>query len=286
MKIFFTALLIFSTSLAQALCLPAGSPDVPLTQTAQALIKKLAFPKLGPQFCEAINVCDNPSAKGDTSCNRAETLQNFTHDLILARKFGTCGLSEEEMVALYFYTATGFECMNNYLREPGPKDAPPQYLVSTLNKALSKLPSYKGLVRRGANLPGFAIAQHKKGEVVEYKAFTSSSTGGGFYLQDNFLIYSSSGKPIMGLAANWTENEVLFATGAKFKVLEVFKKKNKNYYIMKEVAETVTDQEILNLVKETKLSMPKPDHWECPQDSVGLPASIPQLNSPPLYEFK
>lgn len=266
--------------------------------------------ELSKRFCWAQAVCNmsedyneetdeetynfkNRTMPKDFSCDESEFITTSLH------KF-RCGMTAEEEEALADYTGSGYGCMNAYLRQKKQKNADVQFFIDTLNKALDKLPNYEGLVIRGADLPPKIAAQHAKGKIVTYEAFTSTSTTDLEWGKDRFAIISKTGKPIMGLSDIEEEYEVLFKAGTKFKVLDVVKNEEGNLYIMKEITcgpgtpqEKKEDEELIKKLKEGKIELDdtwKPDSWACPEDEKGsIPIkikqkSIPAVNLYHLYE--
>ena len=229
-------------------------------------------------------------------CREAEMYYQEALSSANDHKSGHCGMTPSEMAAISFYTNSGYGCMNSYLRT---KDEPFRnldLLTQSLNSGLGKLPSYKGLVRRGGNLPDSLKSQHAKGSIVDYKAYTSTSTSDGFADSDDlFMIYSKNGKPIMSFSVHDDEFEVLFKEGTKFKILDVQPKGDKTFYIMKEVGtgspseEAKADAQLLSSIK----SLPtkeyegdgnknkNPDKWSCPLDEkASIPKMIQQKKAP------
>lgn len=138
------------------------------------------------------------------------------------------GLTMPEQVALRYYTAEGFNDLNNLFYGNITKDDKHYTALvdasSVLSSALDKLPNYKGIVIRRAKLPGAVLKQHQVGEVVTYNAFTSSTYG----VNDVFshephrlVIMSKTGKNINFISAlKDDEYEVLFNRPKQFKVMK------------------------------------------------------------------
>jgi len=178
--------------------------------------------------------------------------------------------------------------MNKYLWSKASNDPPKNLLVTKLRSALSKLPSYQGFVRRGAFLHSEALANHVQGAIVTYEGFTSASSGRGFTSRDRMLIFSKTGKPIMGLSGMPQEQEVLFKSKTKFKVLYRSETNMNNFFILKEVIEgekdeKILEKEILNKLEEFKAIEKRgwqADRWVCPLDDSKIPKSIVQEKVP------
>ena len=143
------------------------------------------------------------------------------------RKIGSTprhGMNDPELTGVYAYTTEdsswSYHRVNPGLRS---KDAAQIADVrdyrDTVNAALAKLPDHVGTVRRGTDLPAEVLAEHQVGATVTYKAFTSTSTAGGYGRPHRFVIQSKRGKLIERYSGHQSENEVLFAAGTRFKVL-------------------------------------------------------------------
>lgn len=131
-----------------------------------------------------------------------------------------CGLTPAEVFALVDYTESGFEKLNKALRSP---PVPEKYRLyrDVLNTALTKIKIFSGEVKRGAeSLPEKVLAQHKPGKTVTYQAFTSTSKDSGFSGAVQFVIKSRTGRYIAPLSSSESEEEVLFPTGSRFKILK------------------------------------------------------------------
>ena len=135
------------------------------------------------------------------------------------------GMTDPELSGTYAYTTSdtrwGYQRLNDALRSGDLKQrADVQNYKLTLNAALARLPDYVGTARRGTILPKNELAKHKVGEIVAYEAFTSASTGTGFGGRHRFVVQSKHGKQIQPYSAHGHEQEVLFAPGTRFRVLD------------------------------------------------------------------
>ncbi len=145
--------------------------------------------------------------------------------LLLFSKIATydrhCQMSLEEDIALRIYTGMGFKKLNTYLRNSNAaRNQRFDELVLLTNRALDKIENSRGFVFRTTrfltqpDLPESVYRQHTIGNIVEYKAYTSTAITP--IQNTNLLIYSRTGKHICDYSL---ENEVLFRPGTKFKVL-------------------------------------------------------------------
>jgi hypothetical protein len=160
------------------------------------------------------------------------------------RDFGK--LSDAEIVALRAYTGDDadlggegkavFKLLNATLRGNRP-DPVVRSFARVLDDALEKLPTYEGWGTRGATLPPEVAAGFIRGGVFQDKGFLSMSTVSGFGGSHAFRIYSRTGHPISDFSHYATENEVLFPSGAKFDILEVYRKGERTYVTMKHIVD-------------------------------------------------
>ena len=132
-------------------------------------------------------------------------------------------LSKPEEVILREYTGHSAQQINTELRSNKPSLKALSF-ARILNRALNKLPSYKGKVWRDIDLPEKTLAKYSVGEVVTEKGFVSSSRD-EFERFDSarshrLLIHSKNGKIIEKISVLPLEYEVLFKSGTKFKVLK------------------------------------------------------------------
>lgn len=152
------------------------------------------------------------------------------------------GLTEAEMSSINAYTGSYYKVINPAIwgKKISEKD---EVFMEVANSALDQLPAYAATpVIRFSHLPEPVLAQHEVGNIVTYDAFTSTSKkqdwvwGGGGH---RFVIYAGrNGKLVEQLSHHRSEEEVLFKTGTRFKVLS---KKERNYggfeFVMVEVDE-------------------------------------------------
>lgn len=132
-------------------------------------------------------------------------------------------LSKPEAVILREYTGHSAQQINAELRSNKPSLKALSF-ARILNRALNKLPSYRGKVWRDIDLPEKTLAKYSVGEVVTEKGFVSSSSD-EFERFDSarphrLLIHSKNGKIIEKISVLPLEYEVLFKSGTKFKVLK------------------------------------------------------------------
>jgi hypothetical protein len=155
-------------------------------------------------------------------------------------------LSVEEQTLIYKYSEDGYEEVNTALRNSLGRDFTP--LAKFLESTLDKLPDYKGLVHRSANLTQakldkYVQAFNNSAILVEHSFVSTSksyATANMFGGNCRFNIISKSGKEIeryakYGAASGQNEYEVLFKPNCKFDILEITKTNGDTLIIMEEV---------------------------------------------------
>lgn len=144
-------------------------------------------------------------------------------------------LTDYEKAIIYAYSDEGY-AVNAELRNLQGQQMPE--FARYLNKALSKLPSKKGVVYRGiwridSILEKYRLAV-KTGEILIEYGFTSTSRVRDIAEQFGEIILnisSKNGKAIekftkFGSSSFDNEEEILFKCGSKFKVLRIIEKNN------------------------------------------------------------
>jgi len=150
------------------------------------------------------------------------------------------GITDEQMVAIQAYTSQDYLALNKVMRQP---DADPEQTarlagyVEAVRSGLDALPSYEGEVYRGTAMSQRLWAMWEQaaadGGTVSDAAFSSSSKD--TEVAEDFLrktrdpskvsvycrIQSRTGKQIEFLSRTANEAEVLFNSGAKFKILYI-----------------------------------------------------------------
>lgn len=131
------------------------------------------------------------------------------------------GLNQAEQAAIWQYSKSGYEDLNDRLRGKTVKN--PLAVSSSadvLRGALDKLPNHVGTVYRRTTLPKSILEKHQIGDVVNYNEFTSTSYGGDvFDGEHRLIIKSKSGKNITDLSYfDKKEREVLFNSPSEFYV--------------------------------------------------------------------
>lgn len=292
-KLAFTFVLLcgtqFNVSAEESCSEKSGNVQVEgLSDLLQAT--KSSWPEVSTDFCYNRRACFFYSEFGDTStkpkpeeffCEEHSLYERISVEEVWKRP---CNLTHEERIVINDYSYGYYSCMNDYLRQKEFKSPQLDSYIQKLTSALDKLPSYEGIVVRGATLPPEIAKLHAKGKTVSYDAFTSASTKSIPWGTDRFIIFSKTGKPIMSLANISKEYEVLFKAGTEFKVLDQYSDGGTNYYIMKEVIpgedNDKVDLSLIEKMKTIKETEQTPDQWACPEISEDIPSRIQQKSVP------
>ena len=142
-------------------------------------------------------------------------------------------LTLEEKTIIYEYTSWEYLTVNPSLRESNGTNV--SEFAQYLDIALSKLPNYKKVVYRGAELPEpvFDLIEHyfsgNNPMFLERGFFSTSQSkiiASSFSEACLFEILSKTGKLIADIAKNGTysfesEQEVLFRKNTRFKILDI-----------------------------------------------------------------
>ncbi len=137
------------------------------------------------------------------------------------------GLTDDEAVVLWAYTQSLHEDLNDSLRSGKNIEYP---LVEAMERAISKLPKYKGVVYRGLGLDEEEIDAIIKTGVHIDEGFMSTSISQ--YVAKEFIgnvllkIYTKRGREIGELSNIPSEQEVIFNKDAEFIIREVHKDNN------------------------------------------------------------
>ena len=130
-------------------------------------------------------------------------------------------LSDTELLAVVGYTGGDFQIINSSLWRQSKRDLTTlKPYIGALSSALAKLPSYQGTVYRITYMRDRHALD--PGRVVTPQGFTSTSMpGGGSMVSGDvkLIIQSKTGKRIDYFSDAPYESEVLFAPGARFKVV-------------------------------------------------------------------
>lgn len=135
------------------------------------------------------------------------------------KTFVDCGLTDAEIIAIYFYTKEGYQKINSKLRRAEINETN-SALVAAMNSGLNKLADYSGVVRRGVSFePGAFLDQHQVGKNISYLGYTSTGIDFEYKAKNKIIIISKSCKYIAPISVFPKEREVLCPHKANFKIL-------------------------------------------------------------------
>lgn len=146
-------------------------------------------------------------------------------------------ISESEQYALNKYISSDFYPINEKIRNNEKLNNEELKLTDNLDKILNKMPIYNGIVTRSLELDQEKLQEfintHKIGNIVEYRAYTSTTKGERYNEYSNVELYinSKTGRNIEKY--NQEEQEILFRRGSLFKVKQI-EKINNVYHILLE----------------------------------------------------
>lgn len=136
-----------------------------------------------------------------------------------------CGLSLTEAVSIFMYTTGDYSSINAQLRSGKVTDDVREVSAQCVS-GMAKLPSHDDTVTRLVNLPDKIANLHVEGAVLQYDAYTSTSTkpGGDENFNGNMFMLlepkgGSAGKDVSMFSNLPDEQEVLFPPGTQFKVI-------------------------------------------------------------------
>ncbi len=150
-------------------------------------------------------------------------------------------LTDKEQYAINKYISSDFYKINEKLRNNTKLSKTEKELAINLDKMLDKMPKYTGLVTRSLELNSEQLEQflkiHKVGRTIEYKAYTSTTSGERYNEISNVELYieSKNGRDIRKY--NVEEQEILYIRKSKFTVREIKKIKNTYHILLEEIDE-------------------------------------------------
>ncbi len=156
-------------------------------------------------------------AKIDDLDKKAEMILSFQKQ---NPGYQDCGMSVAERLAILWYTGSHYRKLNQALLAGGENAKKFEPFRQVLESALAKLAPYQGTVVQSTNLNDMNLAEYQVGSVLIHPSFTSAALGAGWNGKTNFIIKSKTGKYVGSHSAVFQENEVVFSTKSKFKVLE------------------------------------------------------------------
>jgi hypothetical protein len=144
-------------------------------------------------------------------------------------------IPEEHLAALRRYLSTDFGIVDSALRQIDyARLKELDEFIRFVTYGLFQLPSFQGVVYRGADLSTDALAHYIPGTVVFEHAFviTTADPARRFLGNTTFVIASINGRDVSILADLPEQQEVVFFTGTRFKVLATeYDARVEDYYI-------------------------------------------------------
>ncbi len=150
-------------------------------------------------------------------CGKYESLLDFA---LKGSAAGQGSLTDEELTAIYAYTAACYKSINQALRD-GVKYRQAEPMIEALVAGLRKVPVRQGWVYRGVRLPPQVLERYREGAVVSDPGFVSTSLTRSFPGKQCLSLYSRSGREVNDFSAFPGENEVLFVPDTRFVVQRV-----------------------------------------------------------------
>ena len=163
--------------------------------------------------------------------------QNKVNELQNQIESSKIELSDDEQYAINQYVGPESYRINEVLRNNLNVKKQQKKITKNLDKVLDKMPNYNGIVQRSIILDKEQqkkfLELHKEGNIIKYKAYTSTTAGNRYndFSNVELLIKSINGKDMRKY--NKEEQEILFKRNTKFKVIRQ-EKINDIYYIQME----------------------------------------------------
>lgn len=149
-------------------------------------------------------------------------------------------LNDKEIAAINKYISSDSYKINYKLRNSMDLDKEDINFITDLDKALDKLPKYNGNLCRAVELSVEEaikfVNNHKKTDIIDYPAYTSTSNKDDYNEFANVMIYIENAKNGIDIRQfNPGESEILYKRNSKFKVNRVVEDPEENkYYILLE----------------------------------------------------
>lgn len=219
-------------------------PYYEATQKQRQLENAIRKQKRTVQTLEKANI-DNKIQKGKLA-QLQKKYKDFCKETGLEKdyqriKVANNKLTKDEHYAINKYISSDFYTINEKLRKEQTLSKEEIKLTLDLDKALNKLPNYKGLVTRSLNFSKeelkIFLNKHQLNEVVTYNSYTSTTCGERYNekSQVELYIYSQNGKNM--IKYNQLEQEILYKRDSKFKVKEIDIKNNTYHILLEELNE-------------------------------------------------
>lgn len=137
--------------------------------------------------------------------------------------------SKEEEHALYWYIGSDSYIINDCIRKNIPLNEIQKKNIENLDKALDKMPNYKGIVKRSIRvrtndekIKSDFLKEYKENETITFPSYTSCTIAKEDYDPDSPIQYRIKSKTAKNISKyNPSEEEVIFKRNTKFKVIEI-----------------------------------------------------------------
>ncbi len=131
----------------------------------------------------------------------------------------TVPLTELEALSIHLYTAKTYLTLNDDIYRHNGRAKDLAVYVATLDQALSKLPTYDGIVFHVQNMGSSELAQQRLGKTISYKYYLSTSSERiGWQGNVRMIIHTRTGRAIDKYSVNPQEHEVLISRGVTLSV--------------------------------------------------------------------
>ena len=148
-------------------------------------------------------------------------------------------LTLEEERAIMNYISSDSYKINDKLRHGMALTQREQGIVKNLDKALNKIPKYKGIISRSVDLDGEQLKEFLKeytqGSTVKLKAYTSFTKGETYNPMAKVQLYTYSKNARNIVKFNEGEAEILYPRNSIFKVKRIEQRDGMYYIILDEV---------------------------------------------------
>jgi uncharacterized protein len=174
---------------------------------------------LGISDVEALGFTALASMIGGSQADVIKSFQKYENE---AKQYGY-PITGFQAALIKNYTNGGYSHINAALRDGVSWTAKQQVYVKLMNKALKAMPTFTGVTKRGTSLTAAAQANYVVGNVVEERAFTSTSPTSPFGGNTSFTITAIGKRAahVKKLSNHSSENEVIFSARTFFHVDKV-----------------------------------------------------------------
>lgn len=178
---------------------------------AEKLAKEMSDPEVAKHYAVLKSIAGGLTSERQKHLNNLITKAGLAHT----------GFNAVDCALVQAYTGSDYGPVNKQLRNGSLAKEQFGYAKS-LQQALKKLPPFKGIVKRGTNLPEEVFKNYKPGYIVQERAFTSTGEGYKFSGTHTYEIESVSGRDVRRISSQGPgEEEVIFPANSHFEVISV-----------------------------------------------------------------